>query len=175
MAYSVLHGPPALDALHQWAPATGAAPPVLNDVNESTLSLPATRIARIVNWRGRPEIVNNSAPKTFDVGEIFYPERRMGKTLVYECRLEGSDRQAWLLAQNAIVQGFTDGGLATMTVTPWASPGGVAWTYTAKVLDLAEAENWELDGLAPVAYVWPFALTLRMNTALFHSGATAIY
>lgn len=175
MAYTVDHGPPALDALHQWDPAAGDAPPVLNDVNDDGLVLPGIRVGRIVNWRGRAEIVNNSAPVTFGVGEKFYPERRLGKTLVYECRLECDDRQDFLLEQNAIVQGFADEGIGTMTVTPWATPGGIVWTYTAKVLDLSEAENWELDNIGPIAYVWPFTLTLRMTDAKFYTDGSGYY
>jgi hypothetical protein len=171
MAYTASHGPPSLDATHQWAPAAGTAPPVLNDVNTDVQEYPRTRILNIANWRGRREIAHNSAPRTFGAGEIFYPERRLGKTLVYECVLEGdTDREAFKLEQNAILLGFDDGDEGAMTVTPWTYPGGVVWTYSAKVLDLTDSTNWELDGASQMTFVWPFTLTLRMADGLFYTG-----
>ena len=174
MAYTAAHGPPALDAFHQWDPATGTTPPVFNDVNEDTLTLPNTRIERINNWRGLPELIDNRAGRTFGIGEITYPSRTTGKTLVYECTLlGGTDREAFLLAQNAIVQGFADqDSEGEMTVTPWAAPGGVVWTYQARVLDLQWDPSWTLNGESRIQYEWGFTLTLRMSDPLFYTGGT---
>lgn len=172
MAYGAQHGPPAKDAFHQWAPAAGSAPPVFNDVNVEDVLYPCIRIDNIANWRGRREIIDNRAGRTAGPGEIVYPERRLGKTIVYECHLEGQDREDFLEEQNAIVQGFDDGDEGVMTVTPWSVPGGAVWTYTAKVLDLSAPDVWELDGEREVTYRWGFALTLRMSSGLFYTGGT---
>lgn len=171
MAYTVTHGPPALDATHQWAPAAGSAPPVLNDAGTSTLTLPRIELDDIQNWRGRPETVDNRAARTYGVGEVVYPARTLGKTIVYEGKVQGGqDREAFLAHQNAMVVGFANTDTGTMTVSPWPVPGGVVWTFTARVLDLQFDPGWVLDGERPITYEWGFALTLRMGDPLFYTG-----
>jgi hypothetical protein len=173
MAYSVLHGPPMKDATHEWVPATGTPPPVFNDINTDPepIIYPAVALDNVANWRGLPELVDNRDPRTFGIGEVAYPSRQIGKTLVYECRLQGDDREDFILAQNEIVQGFPDqDGEGTMTVTPWTVPGGVVWTFSARVLDLQWDEAWKLDGEREVTYEWGFTLTLRMSDPRFWTG-----
>lgn len=173
MAYSALHGPPALDATHQWANASGlGAPPVLGDSHNVPQSYPHAVIDRINNWRGLNEIVDNRAPRTFGDGEITYPVRELGKTIVYECRLEAVTREDLLQWQTAILNGF---GQSTddegeMTVTPWPVPGGVVWTYQARVTSLEFASEWTLRGNHVATFEWPFTITLRMSDALFYTG-----
>ncbi len=173
MAYSVLHGPPAMDAFHEWAPATGTAPPVINDTNTEQPEFPRIVLERPpAGWRSLPELTDNRAPRTFSAGEITYPSRRLGKTLVYECTLQcNDDREDFLLEQNAIVQGFADqDDEGVMTVTPWPVPGGVVWTYSARVLDLQFDPEWTLDGEREIVYSWGFVLTLRLSEPLYYTG-----
>lgn len=174
MAYGISHGPPALDATHQWAPATGTAPPVLNDTGTSTLVLPRVAVDRIQNWRGRREFVDKRDPRTFGAGEVVYPGRTLGKTIAYEGRVQGGadGREAFIAKQNAMVVGFADTSGGVMTVTPWPSPGGIVWTFTAVVLDLQFDPSWALDGESQITYEWGFALTLRIADGLFYTGGT---
>lgn len=171
MAYTVLHGPPALDATHEWAPATAADPPALGDTHKQPMVLPQIVIDRITGWRSLPELVDNRAPRTFGAGEVVYPPRTLGKTLVYECRVQADDREDLLLLQNDVVVGFGDRGVeGVMTVTPWTAPGGVVWTYSALVTDLQFDPAWKLDGESQITYEWAFTLTLRMSTPYFFTG-----
>lgn len=173
MAYDVSHGPPMLDATHAWDPATATAPPTLGDTQKEPMELPQVVIDGITGWRSLPELVDNRAPRTFGVGEVVYPPRTLGKTLVYECRLQADDRLELLEDQNAIVIGFGDRSAeGEMTVTPWAAPGGVAWTYTALVTDLQFDPKWTLDGESQITYEWPFVLTLRMSDPRFYTSGT---
>lgn len=173
MAYTAAHGPPALDATHQWANASGlSAPPVLGDSHREPQIYPQIVIDRIPGWRRLPDITDNRAGRTYGVGEIPYPSRMGGKTIVYECRLETVTREDCLAYQHAIINGF---GAATddegvMTVTPWPVPGGVVWTYAARVLDADFTEEWTLRGNHIATYEWPFTLTLRMSDPKFYTG-----
>jgi hypothetical protein len=176
MAYTEAHGPPALDAFHQWTPAAGVAPPVLNDTQTEPAVFPRTRILRINNWRGLPDVPDNSAPRTTGIGSILYPTRPVDKTIVYENVLEGQDRQDFLLEQNAIVQGFSDTSNAgTMTVTPWPYPGGVVWTFSARVMSLQFDPEWVLDGEREITYTWGYTITLKMPDPRFYTGGTGYY
>jgi hypothetical protein len=178
MAYTAAHGPPLKDATHQWDPPTVSNPPVLNDVNESTLALPQVEILRCTGWRDAPEMVDNRAPRTFGSGEVVYPPRFLGKTIVYECELQagpddttGAARESLLATQMSLVVGFGDRATpGVMTVTPWAHPGGVAWTYTALVTDMKWDAEWKLAGEDPISYRWGFTITLRMADPLFYTG-----
>lgn len=173
MAYTATHGPPALDAIHTWNPATATDPPALGDTHLEPMVLPQIVIDGITGWRDLPELVDNRAPRTFGVGEVAYPPRTLGKTLVYECRLQADDREELLEEQHALITGFGDRATeGVMTVTPWAAPGGVAWTYSALVLDLKFDAKWKLDGESQVTYEWPFVLTLRMSDPHFYTGET---
>lgn len=176
MAYTAAHGPPLKDALHQWSPATGSAPPVINDTNTEPGEFPRIVLNNCLGWRSLPELVDNRAPRSFGAGEITYPARRLGKTLPYECTLQGTDREAFILMQNQVVQGFSgQDAEGVMTVTPWPVPGGVVWTYSARVLDLQFDPEWKLDGEREIAYEWGFVLTLRMSDARFFTGGTGYY
>lgn len=172
MPYTAAHGPPAKDATHQWTPATGTPPPVLNNTNTDTAVYPRSAIDNITNWRGLPELVDNRDARTSGAGEVVYPPRTLGKTIVYECRLQGQDRLDFIEAQNGIVQGFADRDEGVMTVTPWPAPGGVVWTYTARVLDLQFDPAWRLDGESEITYEWGFTITLRISDGLFYTGGT---
>lgn len=173
MPYDASHGPPMLDATHAWDPATATAPPTLGDSHTDTLILPRIVIDRITGWRNLPDLVDNRSPRTFGVGEKPYPPRQTGKTLVYEARLQADDRLELLAAQNALLIGFGDRDVeGVMTVTPWTLPGGVAWTYSALVLDLQFDPAWTLDGASRITYEWPFTLTLRMSDPHFYTGGT---
>lgn len=173
MAYTASHGPPALDATHQWDPPTTSNPPVLGDTHTEPIDLPQTQILGITGWRDLPEMVDNRAARTFGVGEVVYPPRYLGKTLVYECELQSDDREDLLGTQNGIVAGFGDRDTeGVMTVTPWPAPGGVVWTFSALVTDLKFDAAWKLDGQSIIRYRWGFTLTLRMSDPKFYTGGT---
>ncbi len=175
MAYDATHGPPARDATHQWNPAGSGAPPVLGDTNKEPLVLPQIRIERITGWRDLPEMVDNRAGRTAGPGEIVYPPRFLGKTLVYECIVQSDDREETMFVQNGVVGGFGDRDVeGVMTVTPWAAPGGAVWTYSALVTDLKFDPSWTLSRESAFPYEWPFVLTLRMSDPLFYTGETPV-
>ena len=173
MAYTASHGPPLLDATHQWNPAAAADPPLLNDINTEPIDLPQIAVLACTGWRDAPEIVDNRAPRTFGVGEVVYPARVLGKTLVYECEIQSDDRLDMMTLQMGVVIGFGDrSAQGVMTVTPWPAPGGVAWTYTALVTDVKFDPAWKLDGESQITYRWGFTITLRMADPLFYTGGT---
>jgi hypothetical protein len=171
MAYDPSHGPPALDATHQWDPATVSNPPALGDTHREPIVLPQIEIVGITGWRDLPEMIDNRAPRTFGVGEVPYPPRFTGKTLVYECEMQADDRLDLMVMQMSLVTGFGDRDVeGAMTVTPWPAPGGVAWTYSALVTDLKFDPAWKLDGESQIQYRWGFTLTLRMSDPRFFTG-----
>lgn len=177
MAYSDIHGPPALDATHNWTPPITSAPPTLGDTHVEPPVLPQIEIKGITGWRDTPEMVDNRAPKTVGIGEVLYPPRFLGKTLVYECEMQAgpSGREDLLAMQMSLVVGFGDrDSEGVMTVTPWPAPGGVPWTYSALVTDLKFDPAWALDGESQVTYRWGFTLTLRMSDPHFYTGSPAV-
>ena len=173
MPYTVVHGPPTyFDSTHAWAPATGAVPPVLGDTNKEPRVLPQIVIEQIAGWFDLPDLTDNRAPRTFGVGELPYPSRSTGKTLVYECRVEAADQLDLTLTANAVKQGFSDqDSEGTMTVTPWASYGGSVWTYTARVVALQFDPKFTVrdDG---ATFEWGLVLTLRMSDPHFYLDGT---
>lgn len=175
MAYADIHGPPALDATHQWDPPVTSNPPVLGDTHREPMVLPQIEIVGINGWRDLPEMVDNRAPRTFGVGEVVYPPRFTGKPLVYECEMQTDDRLELLAMQMSLIVGFGDrDSEGTMTVTPWPAPGGVPWTYSALVTDLKFDPSWKLDGESQVQYRWGFTLSLRMSDPHFYVGSPPV-
>lgn len=174
MAYTAAHGPPMRDATHQWNAPVSADPPLIGDTHVEPIDLPQIQLFGITGWRDPPEFVDNRAPRTFGVGEVVYPVRTLGKTLVYECEIQTDDREELLMMQMGLLIGFADRSAeGTMTVTPWPAPGGVAWTYSALVTGLVFDPSWKLDGESQIKYRWPFVLTLRMSNPYFYTSATA--
>lgn len=137
MTYVAADGPPDVDAKHAWAPATGSAPPVINDWAADPVTLPWIELKQITGWRSAPEADDNRDPATQGDGEIGYPGRLLGKTVVYETEIQATSREDVRRKVTDLVNGFGDrSGLGTMTVTPWSYPGGVVWQYQARVLSL---------------------------------------
>ncbi len=180
MPYTAAHGAPLFDAFHQWAPAGGAtAPPVINDVNKVTPSWPQIRILGCAGWDALPETTRAEEGRTAGPGLVGYPTRVLGKTLVYECRIEAKVRADFAATKQALKVGFRDqSGLGVMTVTPWltdgGASGGVVWTYGARVLSpgLVFDSTWKVgdDTDSGVTYEWGFVLTLLMLDPLMYTG-----
>ena len=115
MAYTSAHGPPLFDATHAWDPASGTSPPPINNTNTSPPVFPRIAIDKCTGWRSLPDREDRRAPCTVGVGEVKYPARETGKTLVYECRIEALARADLLATQNAVLQGFADTDEGVMT------------------------------------------------------------
>jgi hypothetical protein len=182
MAYTSVSGPPDVDASHAWAPATGLAPPVINDWTSDPPGLPYFALEEITGWRSGPDADDNREPRTLLPGEIAYPGMLQGRTLVYEGTVAAATREALGLVVTGLLNGYADrSGLGTMTVTPFSSVGGVVWQYQARVLDLAFEALTYTDAsvhrdLLPVigaAGAWrrPCMLTLRMLDPYFYTPA----
>jgi hypothetical protein len=174
LTYVAADGPPDIDAVHQWAPATGTAPPALHAPTTDPLpTLPWIKVTAIDGWRDLPEIVDNRAPRTFGVGEVAYPARVLGKTLVYQCEIRAASRETVRNKLSLCLAGFgTDLNEGVMTVTPYTAPGGVVFTYTARVIALDADSAWtpNLGSYAP--YRWGFTLSLRMSDPKFYTSGT---
>lgn len=167
MAYTSAHGPPDLDAKHLWTPATGSTV-TLNDVGTSWI-----KVDSIQGWRSLPEADDNREAKTVGHGEVVYESRYLGKTLVYEGRVMARDREAMRAKLHALVTALgasKDEGV--MTVTPFTVPGGVVWTYSARVIDLTPNQTF-VQRSAAYSLQWGFTFSLRMSDPHFYTGATA--
>lgn len=174
MAYVATDGPPDIDAQHAWTPATGSPPPTLNvaGTGGGAPALPWIKVLSIDGWRDLPEMVDNRAPRTLGVGEVPYPARVLGKTVVYQLEVRAASRESVRGTLSACLTGFgaqTDEG--TMTVTPFTVPGGVAWTFTGRVTALDSDSSFTL---APAGlwgrYRWGLTVTIRMSDPLFYTG-----
>lgn len=170
MTYVATDGPPSLDATHAWAPATGSAPPTLNSRGSDPPTLPWIKVRQIANWRGAPEADDFREARSAIDGEIGYPGRLLGKTVVYECEIRAATRETVQGRLTAVLNGFGDRfGLGTMLVTPFASPGGVAWEFQARVLLVDPDPAWTYLPGAAGPYRWGFALSLRMLNPRFYT------
>lgn len=176
MAYTAAHGPPLFDATHAWVPSAGTAPPVLNDCNKEPRVLPQIVIEGCENYYGLPELVANVVGKTVGVGTVRDPPRQLGKTMVYEGRIEASPRdtagrESLMSTLTAMGRGFGNRTAeGTMTITPWTVPGGVVWTFTALVADFKPDK---FPVLSDDLYLWSFSLTFQMTNPYFYTtGAT---
>lgn len=174
MAYIATDGPPDIDATHAWAPLAGTAPPTLNVAGTGAAAavLPWVKVRAIDGWRDLPETVDNRAPRTFGDGEIAYPARLLGKTVVYQLEVQAASRESVRGTLSALVAGFglstSDEG--TMTVTPFSVPGGPAWTFTARTLAIdADSAFTKLTGVwGP--FRWGLTISLRMSDPRFYTG-----
>ena len=173
MAYVATDGPADLDATHAWAPATGSAPPTLNvsGVGGVAPVLPWIKVTSVDGWRDLPETVDNRAARTFGAGEIAYPARVLGKTLVYQLEIRAATRESVRGTLTACLNGFgTDTNEGTMTVTPFTVPGGVTWTYAGRVtaLDSDSAFTYSSGLWGP--FRWGLTVTIRMSDPHFYTG-----
>lgn len=171
MAYEVQDGPPDLEAVHQWDPGGtefNAAPWPINRQELKDTGFPWIKLLGITGWRALPESDDNREPRTLIHGEIAYPGKLLGKTVVYECQIRATTKQLVLRGLTAAVNGFGEKGiLGVMTVTPYASIGGPTWTYNARVLDLTHdnAPTWSRKFVD--AWRIGFSLSLRMTDPFF--------
>lgn len=175
MAYVANDGPPDIDAKHAWVPAAGTSPPVLNDPGAGgPPPLPWVKVTAIDGFRDMPEMVDNRAPRTFGAGEITYPARVLGKTLVYQCEIRAASRESVRGTLSALLRGYyasrSDEG--TMTITPYTIPGGVVWTYTARCLAIDADSSFSLARGVWGPYRWGLTISLRMSDPLFYTGGT---
>lgn len=176
--FGVEHGPPPWSvAFHDWTPATGTAPPTINDVRATPRAYPEIELDRVTGWRGGTEIEDNRAPRTFRPGEVPYPARYLGKTRIYEGRVVAKDPFGLTLVQNNLVIGFADQNAeGSMAVAPWpafAADPPVVWTYAARVAAFDFDPDFTIsdDG---GTYEWAFVLTLRLSDHLFYTGSPPV-
>lgn len=174
MAYVATDGPPDVDATHTWAPAAGTPPPVLNDQGGGVPNaLSWLKLIAIDGWRDLPEMLDNRAPRTFGVGEVPYPSRVLGKTVVYQLQARGVTREEAQGLVSGCLNGFgasmSDEGI--MTVTPHATPGGVAWTFAGRVIAIDADSTFTLARGVLAPYRWGLTVSIRMSNPHFYTSA----
>lgn len=172
MAYVAADGPPDIDATHAWAPAAGTAPPTLNARATDPATLPWIKVDGIAGWRSLAESEDNRDKRTYGDGEIPYTSRKLGKTIVYECRVLAKTRETVRNKLSLTLAGFARSTDAegVMTVTPYAVPGGVVWTYSARVIDMQADRSFSYDSNRRANFQWGFTISLRMSDPLFYTG-----
>lgn len=174
MPYTAADGPPDIDATHSWAPATGAAPPVINDRGADPPTLPWIKLLRIDGWGDFPEVSDNSEPVTYGEGEHAYPNVLLGKTVVYVWEVRARTRISCRSVKEALRQGYagsmSDAG--TMTITPYADPGGVVWTMQGRVQQCLPDPTFSFFERRRAPYRWGGTLSIRMHNPRFYQGAT---
>jgi hypothetical protein len=160
MTYVTGDGPPDIDATHAWAPVTGTAPPTLNVAGAGGAApvLPWIKVRAIDGWRDFPETIDNRAGRTFGVGEIAYPARVLGKTVVYQCEVQAATRESARGTLSLAIAGF-----------------GPAWTYTGRVIALdSDSTFTKLSGVwGP--FRWGFTLSIRMSDPRFYTGGVGYF
>lgn len=175
MAYVAADGPPDLDATHAWDSAGAAAnPPTLNNRASDPATLPWIRVDGIQGWRSLPESEDNREGRTFGQGEIPLASRKLGKTLVYECTVMAKTRETLRNLLSLSLAGFgssLDEGV--MTVVPYAAPGGVTWTYSARVIDLQADRAFSYSDKRRAHFQQGFTVSLRMSDPFFYTGGVA--
>lgn len=172
MAYTALHGPPDIDAKHAWAPAAGAAPPVINDRQTDPPTLPWIKLHGIDGWGDLPEVQDNSEPVTYGVGELDYPVTILGKTVVYRWEARSVTREEIRALEMGLRQGYGRSldVLGTMTVTPYAAPGGVVWTLQGRVLQFTRDATFTHKPKLRAPYRWGGTISIRMLHPYFSTG-----
>lgn len=174
MAYVATDGPPDLDATHAWAPLAGTAPPTLNAAGTVATppALPWVKVLSIDGWRDLPETVDNRAPRTVGEGEVVYPARVLGKTIVYQCEVRAASRESVRGTLSALIAGFglsiSDEG--TMTTTPFTVPGGVSWTFKARLLAIDSDSAFTVKSGLWGQYRQGVTISLRMSDPRFYTG-----
>lgn len=173
MPYTVASGPPDVDATHAWDPAgAAAAPPVMNDQGGVWPPvLPRIKVKPITGWRALAESEDNRAARTKGHGEVPYPSRKLGKTLVYECEIRAATIISVRDTMNAVTVGFENKDAeGVMTVTPWAYIGGPTWTFSARVIDMTPDPSFSYFERRLAPFRWGFSLSLRMSDPLFYTA-----
>lgn len=176
MAYSATTGPPSLDATHAWTPAVGTGV-TLNARITDPATFPWIKVDRITGWRSLPEAEDNRVPRTYGTGEIVYPSRLLGKTITYEGRVLAKSREDVHTPLHTMLQAFgaSMDAEGLMTVTPYTAPGGVVWTYHARVLSLTPDQAWQWFPRRVAQYQWGWQLNMRLSDPFFYDNADDPY
>lgn len=171
---------PTTHGTHAWAPVTGSAPPVLYDQGGSGTAAPNSvewvKINGIQGWRDLPEIVDNRAPRTFGVGEVLYPPRVLGKTVVYLLEARAANDTAVHELVSDIVNGFGQDLMAgtteegVMTVTPFE--GVTAYTFSGRVIAIDPDDEPKILRGVPLPHRWVLTVSIRMSDPQFYNGPT---
>jgi hypothetical protein len=132
--------------------------------------MPWVRLLSITGWRALPESEDLREPRTYGDGEIVYPSRKLGKTIVYEMQIEARTIQSMQSHMTQLQRGFGDmNGEGTMTVTPYASYGGQVWTFTGRAISFDPEATWEYNPDRLAQLTWGAALSLRMSDPHFYA------
>lgn len=174
MPYDASHGPPDIDATHAWTPAAGAPPPIINDRLTDPPTLPWIKLLGIDGWGDLPEMQDNSEPVTYGAGELPYPTTILGKTVVYRWEARARTREEIRATEFALRQGYGRSldALGTMTVTPYAAPGGVVWTLQGRVLQFTRDPTFSYLPTLRAPFRWAGTIAIRMLRPYFTSGGT---
>lgn len=175
MPWTLANGPPETNAIHLWTPSASSsavAPPAINDPGGAfPANLPWIKLLRVNGYRKAPEKEDNREGRTYGVGEMMYPPRVLGKTLGYELEARSNTDQECAQLVTACLNGFYVGDVeeGTMTVTPFASIGGNAWTYSAAVIDVDPGEGFTFSRKRRGYFRWRFTIALRMSDPVFYT------
>lgn len=175
MAYVAADGPPSIDATHAWAPLAGTAPPVLNDRGGDPPVPPWIKVIRIDGWLALAELLENSDPVTYGIGEKPYPTRKIGRTVVYVCEARAKTRETLARTVFTAMEGFnrSTSELGVMTVTPYPAPGGVVWTFGGRVQQALPDAAFSYFPLRRLPFRHGFTVSMRLHNPRFYQGATA--
>ncbi len=169
---------PSTRGTHTWAPVTGTPPPVLYEQGGGAPnSADWIKVLGIGGWRDLPEMVDNRAPRTFGVGEVVYPPRVLGKTLVYglEARAESDELVHELVSDllngfgTDLIEGITDEGV--MTIEPFVA--ATTWTFSGRVIAVdPDDEPTFLRGVR-LPHRWRLSVSIRMSDPRFYNGVVS--
>ena len=152
---TIANGPPGLEVVHQW---NGFS---LNDRAERPSRI---RLDRIQGWLSGAEIEDSRFSKGRR-GEFPLPAYKLGKTVVYEGRVQGKTLDGMRAKYNALKGAFWD----IRSELPMILVGTQQWRYTARLMqfdgDDEQVNGWEA--------VWPFSrgftIGLRMSDARLYA------
>lgn len=167
--YTTAHGVPVRDAVWTFAPATGSAPPAINDHSTSWIQL-----LNAPGLNDAPEADDNREPRTNVDGEIIYPGFKLGRTFSLSLLILAEDELAMLALLTGLRRGYTTNMNAegTFTVTPYSGRGGPVWTFGARILAFDPEDDFTFSRHRVWKYRWAVAIQARMSNPLFYVGAT---
>jgi hypothetical protein len=154
MAWTTQHGPPGLEGTHTWGGV------VLN--TDRSLGLPRYKLDRITGLMSLPEAQDFRQPRTGRRGEESYPGAALGKTVVYEGRIQAPTLQDMRLMETELRGAFRKRGREQ--VMALARPSGPGWFYGATVAQLdIDDEQTRGPSAQPTPWQRGFLIGLRLG------------
>jgi Phage tail protein len=154
---AISDGYPGIDTTHSWSGGT-----VLNNLTHGTVRV---KVDKVTGWYSLAESEDNKIKNTGRRGSTPLPSTSIGKTIVYEGRIQARTRLAAMQRAREMRRAFRDkSNLGRMTLD-----GNPDWFFDARVMQFdADDDTALLRPTAPYPFTIGFTLGLHLLDPRFY-------